>query len=349
MFNKSLQDKADDFLLKMVKEQQIPGAVYAVITKDTTIAENAVGLAHKDIKIPMRLDTVFDVASLTKVCATLPAVFLLIQNGDIDLDDPVQRFYPETAASELTIKHLLTHTSGLPAHVPFYKLQLNKHEILQSIISSQADPGKQVVYSDLNFILLGFIIEKITGCSLDQFANRYIYDPLNMTNTGFNIKRGKESIAPTEWIDAKQDYQWGAVHDENAFHMGGVSGHAGLFSNLHDLKIYVQMLLSDGYTPSGECFLPKVLLRESRRNFTESLNLNRGLGWQLVDDEFSPSGYFLSRKSYGHTGFTGTSFWIDPEKEIGIILLSNRVHISRSINMNRIRRILHNLVVFSIQ
>jgi len=343
-----MQERLNAFLLKMVDEQQIPGAVYAVVTKDATMAEGAVGLSHREKKIPMTLDTIFDLASLTKVCATLPAIFLLLQAGEIDLDDPITRFYPEACSSEITLKHLLTHTSGYPAHIPFYKKGLSKEEILQTIIKTRGEAGKQVEYSDLNFILLGFIIEKVTGLPLDQFTEKHIFQPLGMLHTGFNVTFEKKIIAPTEWLEAQQDYQWGKVHDENALHMGGVSGHAGLFSNLHDLKIYVQMLLSEGLTNAGERFLSSAILRESRQNYTKTLNLNRGLGWQLRDDQFSPAGYFLSENSYGHTGFTGTSLWIDPDKEIGIVLLSNRVHISRSINMNRLRRIFYNLVAFSL-
>lgn len=344
MFNKNQLQKIDSFLLSQVEANQIPGAVYGIVTKDDTIAENAVGLAHKELNIPMQIDTVFDLASLTKVCATTPGILLLIEDGLIDIDDPVKRFFPETLSSDLTIKHLLTHTSGLPPHIPFYKLGMSKENVLQFIISCDADPGKKVIYSDLNFILLGLVIEKVSGMMLDEFARKRVYEPLGMTQTGFNLNVEKENVAPTEWIEATEDYQWGAVHDENAYHLGGVSGHAGLFSNLADLKTYVQMLLNDGVAETGDRFLSTVILRESRRNYTQSLNLSRGLGFQLVDDEFSPLGYFLSKNSYGHTGFTGTSFWIDPDREIGVIILSNRVHISRTINMNRIRRVVHNIV-----
>ncbi|MFC4619725.1 serine hydrolase domain-containing protein [Camelliibacillus cellulosilyticus] len=340
--------KVDDFLLQMVQEGQIPGAVYALVNKDETIAENAIGFAHKDLKIPMTLDTVFDLASLTKVCVTTPAILLLIQEGHIDLDDPVKRFYPNTVSENLTIKHLLTHTTSLPPHVPFYKQGLGKRDILQFIITRHVAVNQAVNYSDLNFMLLGFIIEKITGQSLDEYAKNHIFDPLHMGHTGFHLNIEKDKIAPTEWMASINDYQWGEVHDENAHHLGGICGHAGLFSNLEDMKKYVQMLLRGGLTETGEPLISSAILRESKRNFTAALNLNRGLGWQLVDDAFSPLGYFLSKNSYGHTGFTGTSFWIDPDKEIGVILLSNRVHISRAINMNRIRRVVHNLVAASL-
>jgi serine-type D-Ala-D-Ala carboxypeptidase len=343
LVNQKGLEKIDTFLLSQVEAGQIPGAVYGIVSKDDTIAENAVGFAHKELRIPMQLDTVFDLASLTKVCATTPGIFLLIEEGLIDLDDPIKRFFPETLSSDLTIKHLLTHTSGLLPHIPFYKLGLSKDKVLEFIIHCDANLGQKVVYSDLNYILLGFIIEKVSGMGLAEWVKAKIYDPLGMSRTGFNLTIDKEKVAPTEWVEEKNEYQWGAVHDENAYHLGGVSGHAGLFSNLTDLKSYAQMLLRDGLTETGEKVISSAVLRESRRNYTESLNLNRGLGWQLVDSEYSPLGYFLSKESYGHTGFTGTSLWIDPEREIGVIILSNRVHISRAINMNRIRRVVHNI------
>jgi CubicO group peptidase (beta-lactamase class C family) len=168
-----------------------------------------------------------------------------------------------------------------------------------------------------------------------------------MMETGFNPSFPKERIAPTEFRPEKNAYDWGNVHDENANHLRGVSGHAGLFSTLFDLKKYVRILLRDGIKDDGQRFLSKAILKTSQRNFTGSLNLKRGLGWQLVDEKESPLGYLLSQRSYGHTGFTGTSFWVDPELELGFILLTNRVHISREVNMNRVRRLFHNVVASS--
>lgn len=355
MINTEKLKRVDDFLNRMIDDEQIPGAVYGIINENETIAENALGMAHKKLAIPMHQETLFDIASLTKVCATLPGILLLIEEGLLELDDPVKRFFPDAFSAKLTIRHLLTHTSGLPAHIPFYSLGLSKEQVKDfiigrsSVIGYDINPGEKVVYSDLNFILLGFLIEKMAGKPLDVFAKQYIYDPLSMSQTGFNPEVDKEKVAPTEFIQDKNDYQWGTVHDENAGHLQGVSGHAGVFSNLVDLKKYVRMLLQSGLDESGHSFLSPTILAESRRNYTESLNLNRGLGWQLADDSFSPLGYFLSRKSYGHTGFTGTSFWIDPEHKLGVILLTNRVHISRDINMNRVRRIFHNLVAAAIE
>jgi Beta-lactamase class C and other penicillin binding proteins len=338
-----IDSSLDQFLNEMIRNRQIPGAVYAVVSENETLAENALGYAHRDKKIPMQLNTLFDLASLTKVCATLPSVLLLLERGLIDFDDPVRLFFPNEVNGDLTLKHLLTHTSGFPPSVPFYRYHWSKEQVLDDILSIDCHPGEKVVYSDLNFMLLGSLVEKLTNCSLDVFTKENIYKPLKMNRTGFNPHEDLQSIAATEWLPEEKRYQWGKVHDENALYLGGVSGHAGLFSNLPDLKIYVQMLMKEGKTESGDYFLSPATLRTSEKNYTRNLGHNRGIGWQLMDDQFSPAGYFLSERSFGHTGFTGTSFWVDPALHLGFILLSNKVHISRRINMNRIRRIFINL------
>lgn len=333
----------DQFLQEMINAKQIPGAVYAVVNKNETLAEHAVGYAHLARKIPMKQETLFDLASLTKVTATLPSILLLAEQGLLDFDDPVQRFFPEEVNGALTLRHLLTHTSGFPPSVPFYRYRWSKEQIRDFILSVDCRPGESVVYSDLNFMLLGFLVEKLTKSTLDVFAQENIYNPLKMKHTGFNPAAELSNVAATEWLPTEQRYQWGKVHDENANYLGGVSGHAGVFSNTHDLKIFVQMLLNEGKTAVDDYFLSPATLRTSEKNYTAGLGANRGLGWQLMDDSFSPAGYFLSERSYGHTGFTGTFIWIDPVLHLGFILLSNRVHISRSINMNRVRRIFVNL------
>jgi len=348
MIDMTHKEKIDRFLEEMVRENQFPGAVYAIVTERETLAENAIGFSHRVLNIPMSLNTIFDMASLTKVCVTTPAILLLIQEGKIDIDDPVKRYFSQCLNGELTIRHLLTHTSGLMWHMPFYQYGWNKEEIKDYILKSRVHPGIQVEYSDLNFILLGFLIEQVTGQTLDEFVRERIFSPLGMRDSGFNPNFEKEKMAPTEYIQDKKDYQWGTVHDENAAHLGGVSGHAGLFSSLQDMKIYCQMILRNGRKESGELFLSEAILKESRRNYTKALNLSRGLGWQLVDDTFSPLGHFLSKQSFGHTGFTGTSIWMDPERKIAAILLTNRVYFGREINSNRFRRVFHNLIAASL-
>lgn len=338
----------DLFLQEMVNENYIPGAVYGVLNSEGMIAENAIGLAHIEENLPMQLETLFDLASLTKICATTMAIFSLIQEGKLDIEDRLIRFFPNIKSNHLTVFHLLTHTSGYPATREFYKYGWSKQEIINNILQEDTKPNSQVTYSDLNFILLGHLVEVISKESLDQYTARTIYQPLGMTHTGFNPQIDKKRIAPTEWLTTEGRYQWGKVHDENAFYLNGVSGHAGLFSNLVDLKRFVSMLLKDGVNEHGRRLFSKALLQASRRNETSHLNGYRGLGWQLADDPLSSAGKLLSRNSYGHTGFTGTSIWIDPDRKIGFILLTNRVYISREIDTNRIRRIFHNLAVMAL-
>lgn len=344
---KSNFEKVDRFLQQVIVDKQIPGAVYGIVSKDKVLAKNALGYSHLKQKIPMTIDTIFDLASLTKVCATLPSILLLLEEGSIELEDPVKRFFFDESCENLTIRHLLTHTSGLEPFVPFYKMVKNKQDILKYILSYPKNPDKKVVYSDLNFILLGFIIEKVTSQTLDSFVEKNVFTPLGMNHTCYNPKFEKRNIAPTEYNNEKGDFHWGEVHDENAYFMDGVAGHAGVFSNLHDLTKFVRMILQKGNIKKNKHFLSSAIIELSYKNFTIHFNSNRGLGWQLFDGINSPVSQLFSKNSFGHTGFTGTSIWVEPEKELGFILLTNRVHISRKINMNRIRKIFHNLA-FSI-
>lgn len=336
--------KVNQFLQSLVDQGQIPGAVYAVLDQQRTFALNAVGFSHVQKKIPMNTNILFDLASLTKVVATLPCLFKLVEEGLIDFDDSVERFFPEVVNKNLTLRHLLTHTSGYAPSIPFYQYGWSKRQILDYLLTQEVKLGQKVVYSDLNFILLGFLIEKITKTSLDVISREQVFKPLGMKRTRFCPNEKCRKIAPTEWMNNEQKFCWGIVHDENARYLNGVSGHAGLFSDIEDLSIYVRMLLNNGFTENHCYFFSPSLLKASRQNYTSQLQLNRGFGWQLNESFCSPAGYLASPESFGHTGFTGTSFWIDPEKKIATILLTNRIHISRDINMNRIRRIFHNIV-----
>lgn len=340
----NLFTKANQFLQSMVDQGQIPGAVYAVLDPQRTLALNAVGFSHLKERIPMDTNILFDLASLTKVVATLPCLFQLVEEGLLDFDDSIERFFPQSINKNLTIRHLLTHTSGYYPSIPFYQYGWSKQQILEYLLTQEVELGQKVVYSDLNFILLGFLIEKITKMPLDVISREKVFKPLGMKRTRFCPNENYRKIAPTEWMENEQNFCWGIVHDENARYLNGVSGHAGLFSDIQDLSIYVRMLLNNGFTENNSYFFSPSLLKASRQNYTAKLQLNRGLGWQLNDFLYSPAGYLASAESFGHTGFTGTSFWIDPEKKIATILLTNRIHISREINMNRIRRIFHTIV-----
>jgi CubicO group peptidase (beta-lactamase class C family) len=341
-----------NFLKKSIENREIPGAVVHVVYQGKTIINEAVGYAHDKCKIPMRTDTIFDLASLTKVCATLPSVLKLIEAGEIALDDPVSRFLPkfQNGSPLIKIRNLLTHTSGLQPFLNFFEKNYSIDEAVEEICKLPIiiDSNTKVIYSDLNFILLGYIVEHISGLRLDKFSKRYVFDPFEMFNTGFNPSiDNKERIAATEFQDENNDYLWGIVHDENARNFGGVSGHAGLFSTAEDLVKYANCFLNEG-SVNGYTLYSPFTINMSTSNYTRELDYNRGIGWQLIDSDSHPAGDLFPRSGYGHTGFTGTSLWIDKSSQLVVILLTNRVHFGRNDHIIRIRKIFHNLVISSL-
>ena len=290
-------------------------------------------------------ETKYDIASLTKVVATTTLVAKLVE-GDfpvpLDLDAKVERYLPEWSGnaqesaqqkewrSSVTVRHLLTHTSGLPPFKEYWRTSKGKQDTLSRIFAEPLEyqPGTKEVYSDLGIILMAEIVERLTGRTLDELANTYIFDPLKMSNTMFRPpKKLWPQIAPTE-IDNNLRHRLlqGEVHDENAAVLGGVSGHAGLFSTAPDLAAFCQMLLNGG-TYAHQ----RILRRATIAQFTTPQQLSggtRALGW-VVPTEGSSSGHFFSPHSFGHTGFTGTSIWIDPDRHLFVVLLTNRVHPTR--------------------
>ncbi|RDI36466.1 serine hydrolase domain-containing protein [Falsibacillus pallidus] len=341
----------EKFIDRWIEEQMMPGAVLAIVTKDDVLYQKAFGTAHSKEKIPMSTDTIFDLASLTKVCATTPAILHLIESGSIDLNDRVSRILPFFNSNEITIKHLLTHTSGLPASLNFHRKKYTTEEAVKDIANlfKSVELDEKVIYSDLNFILLGYIVEVLSSKNLADYCRETIYGPLGMNETFFNPDdKYKKRIAATEYREHLKDYQWGSVHDENADAFGGVSGHAGLFSTVGDLTKYVQCLLNLGRYEGKEVLSPPVL-EAAFKNYSKELGTYRGLGWQLVDEDFSPVGHIFPQDSIGHTGFTGTSLWFNPRLGFGVILLTNRVHYGRDTDIIRFRRILHTLAATALE
>jgi CubicO group peptidase (beta-lactamase class C family) len=342
---------------KEVEEGNIPGATAVVARKGKIIAEHAVGWAEKteEQRRPMDFSAIFDLASLTKVMATLPAILLLLERGLIRLKDPVSLYIPEFAAQgkeEITIRHLLTHTSGLVAHRAMYTNGWGKNEILKYIWEQPAEypPGSQMVYSDLGFITLGIIVEAVTGLVLNEFVKNEIYHPLGMKSTYFlPPKELKGRMASTEFDESLGRYKLGEVHDDNAYALGGVSGHAGLFAPAADVAIYGQMWLNGGAYGQHRLFSP-ITVKAATTGYTPSIEgANRGLGWVLKDDAWDASGDLFSPSSYGHTGFTGTSITCDPENDLLVVLLTNRVHFGRERSIVRLRSVFHNAVVAGVE
>ena len=319
----------DEAIDDAVKANQIPGAVLLVTTHGTVVHYKAYG--NRSLtpgREPMTLDTIFDAASLTKVVATSASIMKLFEQGKIRLAEPVTTYLPgfQGGKSGITIRHLMTHFSGLRPDLDL-KPAWSGYELgIQKALNDKpvAQPGERFIYSDINYILLGEIVRVVSGKPLDQYARENIFQPLGMTDTGFRPAadlRGR--IAPTELTDGT--ILRGVVHDPTSRYMGGVAGHAGLFTTATDLAKFAQMMLNGG-TP--------IVSAATVKKFTEPQtplhqHVMRGLGWDIDSPYSTTRGELFPVGSYGHTGFTGTSLWIDPQSETFVILLTNSVHPNR--------------------
>jgi len=355
MIEQDKKEKVARFIQFGLKKGVFPGAVLTVVNDKRVLYQDSFGYAQLEPdKIKMKENTIFDLASLTKVMATTIAVMQLIEKGKINLWDYIKHLYPELPSEkkEISIFHLLTHTSGFPAIIRLWDQGLNYKEKIKHVLESplEVKTGGKVIYSDLNFILLGDLIWRVTDKRLDEYAERHIFQPLGMKMTVFNPLKNlsctkSKDYAATEMCGWRDRMMIGEVHDENAFSFDGVSGHAGLFSVIDDLVKFLQMLLNDG-KHKGVKILSFKSVELMRKDWTSNLGNHRGLGWDLIKNSHSSGGVFFSEAAFGHTGFTGTSLWIDPELKIGVALLTNRVHPTRE---NRkiisFRPLLHNLVV----
>lgn len=275
-------------------------------------------------------DTIYDAASLTKVVVTTTAVLQQVERGRLVLDAPVAQWLPDFAAGgkgTITVRHLLTHTSGLRPGLSLQPAWSGRAAalVLACAERPQAPPGERFVYSDINFILLGEVVRAVTGEELDRYADREIFAPLGMVDSGFRpVAALRPRIAPTERVGGT--LLRGVVHDPTARAMGGVAGHAGLFTTAADLARFCRMILAAGRTPEGQAVLSPMSVVELSRVQTTGAD-RRGLGWD-IDTRFSaPRGnLFPAGRSFGHTGFTGTSVWIDPGSDSFVIFLSSRLH-----------------------
>jgi CubicO group peptidase (beta-lactamase class C family) len=284
---------------------------------------------------PVDENTIYDMASLTKVIATTTAAMILEESGQLDLDRTVASYLPEFNAPDkapITMRMIVTHRGGLEAFAALYKEFKGRDQYLTQINLRplKSTPGTETVYSDWDMILTQLVIERITGKTLDQFVAEKVFGPLGMSSTMFTPDSVKyfSRIAPTEIDTARGGLVHGKVHDENANAMGGVSGHAGLFSTAHDLSIFAQMLLNGGEYNGVRIVKASTLARWTA---PQSGTSSRALGWDTPSKN-SSSGNYFSARSFGHTGFTGTSVWIDPEKNLFVILLTNRVDPTRNNN-----------------
>ena len=337
----------DDIVKSAVAADEIPGAVLLVSHNGIVVHRRAYGSrAILPKREPMTVDTIFDLASLTKIFATTASVMKLVEQGKLRLSDPAVKYIPELGAvgatewkRDITLRHLLTHTAGLAPDPDVPGNWSGVEPVLQEIYAEPltAPPGARFVYSDSGFILLGEIVRRVSGMPLNEFAEANIFKPLGMTHTRFLPPAAwLPLIAPTEEIDLPEGAKAGSgrghvlrgvVHDPRSRGMGGVAGHAGLFSTADDLTIYCRMILAGGVAPNGKRIFAAATVHTMTSVETPPwVPALRGLGWDIDSLYSAPRGDLFPIGSFGHTGFTGTSVWLDPASKTIVILLANSVH-----------------------
>jgi len=316
-----------------IKAGGYPGASVVVGRKGAAVFEKGFGrLSWSPTSTPVDAQrTIYDVASLSKVVGTTTAVMILFDEKKIGLDDPVVNYIPTFGGGDkdrVTIRQLLTHTSGLPAGRDIWRIAQTPLEARALVLGTNLEgrPGAQYIYSDLGADVLGLLVEVVAGEPLDKFLARRVFEPLGMNETFYRPADSlRYRIAPTEVTPPRGYPLRGEVHDENAYALGGVAGHAGLFSTAADLSVFAQMMLN-----GGEYNGVQIISKPTVDLFTSRSFGHRALGWDTAEGDYG-SGRYLGPTAYGHTGFTGTSMWIDPEREMFVILLTNRVHAARAL------------------
>lgn len=329
---RAVSDSLHAVIDRAVADGAFPGAFAVIGTREGVIAEYGAGhLDELDATRPSN-STVWDLASLTKVVGTTSAMLQLVASGRVALDSPVVRYLPEwtaAGASRVTVRNLLSHNSGLQAGRLFYKEAATADEAIQQLFATAPDtaPGVRYTYSDIGFILLGRLVARVSGEPLDQYDQRHIFGPLGMRDTRYLPPASwLPRIAPTELDPWRGRKVRGEVHDENAVRFGGVVGHAGLFSSGRDLVRFARMYLNHGQLDGVRIFDSAAVAAFTRVQ-NPALS-HRALGWETPNGTNS-AGTRLSRSAFGHTGFTGTSIWMDPGQNLFVILLTNRVNPTR--------------------
>ncbi|MEO7086311.1 MAG: serine hydrolase domain-containing protein [Gemmatimonadaceae bacterium] len=335
----AIRDSVRAVLDRALSEGAFPGAIAVVGTKTGVITEYAVG--HLDwAPSPVPDDhTLWDLASLSKVVGLTSGMMQLVSQGKVSLDAPVQTYLPNWTGpnkEKVTIRHLLTHTSGLPAFKAYDEITHNADSLAKLMFSTPLDtlPGAKMVYSDIGAYMAGRVLEKVSGEKLDVYLHNHVFEPAGMHETMYNPPASLiPRIAPTEFDPRRGGLVRGKVHDERAYYLNGVSAHAGVFSSAHDLTRFAEMYLNDGVIDGT-----RVLPHDAIALFTpKRIVADRAIGWQKPDGANS-AGHMMSTEAFGHTGFTGTSIWMDPTNNVFIILLSNRVNPTRAnTKVNRVR------------
>jgi CubicO group peptidase (beta-lactamase class C family) len=334
----------DAVIADEIANKHLPGAVVLVGRKGHVVWRKSYGSrVIEPVREAMTSDTIFDLASLTKVVATATSIMILVERGKLRLSDPVSRYIPELK-ERITIEQLLTHVSGYAPDFDLRERWTGYDEAIKRLIKEplRNPPGTRFTYSDIGFITLGEVVARVGGMPLDQFAQKNIFGPLRMTSTGFRPSAAlKARIAPTEKRRGQLSYLgdsaanvgaegevWlrGEVHDPTSYRMNGVAGHAGLLSTANDLAIYCQMILNHGSYGGVRILAPLTVAEMTRPRIVSSAGATRGLGWDINTTFSTNRGDLFPLGSFGHTGFTGTSMWIDPASDMFVVFLSNRVH-----------------------
>jgi len=340
--------RIDDIIDQEIAQHHLPGAVVLVGRNGRILWKKAYGSrAVEPVREQMTTDTIFDLASLTKVVATATSIMILVQQGKVGLSDPLSKYIPEIKGGgrdQITIELLLTHRAGYAPDFDLKERWSGYDEGIKRLIAEplRNPPGARFVYSDIGYVALGEVVRRASGVSLNEFARRNIFVPLGMRDTGFKPASSLDArIAPTEKRRGQLSYlgdtganagaegeKWlrGEVHDPTSFRMGGVAGHAGLFSTADDLAIYCRMILNGGSYRGTRILSPATVIAMTQPRLVSEAGWTRGLGWDMNTSYSTNRGDLFPLGSFGHTGFTGTSLWIDPSTDTFVIFLSNRVH-----------------------
>lgn len=346
--------RAEKIVTDGIESGEYTAGVYLVARRGKVAAQGAFG-RHADGDAPeARIDSIFDMASMTKPVSTATSLMMLVEQGMLHLNQPVTDFFPDRKLphlSNVTIKQLLTHTSGLPAWCDLFSKVGTREAAIEQLlqIALEAVPGTRYAYSCMGYIALGLVIERITGMPLEKFAAERVFKPLGMKDSGYNPPLDLcDRIVSTSNSRGRDYCLRGEVHDENAHAMEGNAGNAGLFSTAPDIAIYSQMMLNGGEYGGVRILSPLSVKRMISSQIDPSIG-GQGLGYFTRPNEMTPCADLFSARAAGHTGFTGTSFLLDPEYGVFVILLTNRVYKKREApDFLRRRRLFHNAVAASI-
>ncbi len=346
----------DSCLREATDKKQVAGAEAMVLLGDSIVYHGTAGFIQRIPQpVPIRNDTLFDLASLTKMVATTTSIMILVDRGEVSLSDPVAMYmqdFDREGFRDITVWNLLTHTSGLPPLIGFPKEYRGKVIYRRHLfdLPLRSKPGEKRVYSDTGFIVAGWLVEEISGLWLDKFVEKNLFEPLGMTKTFFNPPYHEWTrTAATELCPWRDKVMRGEVHDENSYSLGGIAGHAGLFSTVYDLAVFCRMMLQ-----GGEWNGVRILKEETVETMLTAQTVPKedfqGLGWWLQEERGQKSGSLISAKTFGHTGFTGTSLWMDPDYDVAVILLTNAIHPRREdAERTPLRQAFHDAVVRAVE